>query len=40
LLGSEKEKIVSSVQEAIERERQKMEQMHSVDLEQKEKLFE
>ena len=40
LIGAEKEKIVSSVQDAIDRERAKMEQMHTVDLEQKEKLFE
>lgn len=40
LIGSEKEKILGSLHEAIERERQKLEQLHTADLEQKERIFE
>lgn len=39
LIESEKEKILGSLHQAIERERQKMEQMHESDLEQKEHIF-
>lgn len=40
LLGGEKEKILGSIHESIERERQKNDQMHISDLEQKERIFE
>ena len=40
LVGSEKEKIMKSVNETIEKEKKKMEQMHAADLEHKERVFE
>ena len=40
LIGSEKEKILGSLHDVIERERSKMEQMHSAELDQKERMFE
>lgn len=40
LVNTEKEKIMGSLYDAVEREQRKMEQMHSVDLDQKEKMFE
>jgi flavin-binding protein dodecin len=40
LVGGEKEKITRSVNDTVERERKKMEQMHAADLEHKERIFE
>jgi hypothetical protein len=40
LLNGEKDKIMGTLHEAVEREHDKMEQLHAADLEQKEKMFE
>ena len=38
MLGQEKDKIMGTLHDAVERERSKMEQLHRADLEAKDKL--